>query len=342
MEKKKTETINKIKISFIVPLYNSEIYLIEMLDSLMPVLEMQSSELILIDDGSTDNTVEIIKQYEFNNKHYNLFNRKHEGVSSARNFGIMQARGEYVTFIDADDIVTRDLVDTPVFESNYEIISVSANTQKKNDSHIVHTDADRKSLLYSNFGIADGRYSMYEYHPGPVSKFYKKKFLIENKLEFDERIFYGEDMLFNAKAILLAQYICLFRAKGYKYRTNLNSVMHNKNSGFFNNHMILIGEFKKVISNRYPDLYQKVVNIFLSNLFLNYFVDYPLEKKYIEFMEFSGIEFVNPEIARFKIEKLILTSLKYFGFCFSIIVIKFWESLKKWMPKKKTENFELI
>lgn len=90
-------------ISVIMPAYNSENYVSEAIESVCKQ-SFADWELLIVNDGSTDHTPEIIEKYAQKDLRIKVFHRKNEGVSMARNFALNQVRGEYVTFIDSDDV----------------------------------------------------------------------------------------------------------------------------------------------------------------------------------------------------------------------------------------------
>ena len=90
------------KISIIVPVYNVEKYLKECLDSLINQT-LEDIEIICINDGSTDNSLAILEEYQKKDSRIKVFSQKNQGVSAARNLGIEKATGEYLTFLDSDD-----------------------------------------------------------------------------------------------------------------------------------------------------------------------------------------------------------------------------------------------
>ena len=92
--------MNKIDISIIVPIYNAEKYLKKCLDSLVNQTKKEL-EFILINDGSTDKSEEIVKTYK--DERIKYFKNKNQGIGKTRNFGIEKAKGEFLTFLDADD-----------------------------------------------------------------------------------------------------------------------------------------------------------------------------------------------------------------------------------------------
>ena len=95
--------------SIVVPVYNGEKYLSRCIDSIL-AQTYDDFEVIIIDDGSTDHSSEICKEYALKDKRVSLISQQNRGVSSARNAGISQARGDYLIFVDADDYVSRELI----------------------------------------------------------------------------------------------------------------------------------------------------------------------------------------------------------------------------------------
>ena len=93
---------NQPKVSIIVPIYNVEEYLVKCLDSLVNQT-LKEIEIICINDGSTDNSLEILKAYAQKDDRITVINKKNSGVSDARNTGLEMANGEYVMFVDSDD-----------------------------------------------------------------------------------------------------------------------------------------------------------------------------------------------------------------------------------------------
>ena len=97
-------------VSIIVPVYNAEPYLKRCLDSLLKQT-FSNIEILLINDGSTDNSERIIKEYVKKDKRVHFINQKHKGVSSARNEGLKKSTGNFITLVDADDFVEKNYVE---------------------------------------------------------------------------------------------------------------------------------------------------------------------------------------------------------------------------------------
>lgn len=98
-----------IRFSIIIPMYNSEKYIIECLDSILKSV-YKNYEIIIIDDYSIDNSINLCKKKQKTHPNIKLLNNDGKGVSAARNTGIKAAEGEYIIFVDSDDFLTRDIM----------------------------------------------------------------------------------------------------------------------------------------------------------------------------------------------------------------------------------------
>ena len=110
-------------ISVIIPAYNAEKYICSCLDSVL-ALSYQNKEIIVVDDGSTDNTGRIIDDYAEKNRNITVVHQTNKGVSAARNRGIDLARGTYLFFVDSDDEVLEDYIDQLII-TGYEDLAMS-------------------------------------------------------------------------------------------------------------------------------------------------------------------------------------------------------------------------
>ena len=133
---------NKNLISIIMPVYNSEKYISEAIDSVCNQ-SYTKWELIIVNDGSTDSTPEIIDEYSKRDCRIKVFRRKNEGVSAARNFALDNICGEYVTFIDSDDIyhIDRLKIMLQIFEQNPKCGAVFAGFKTFNGSIEANNEA---------------------------------------------------------------------------------------------------------------------------------------------------------------------------------------------------------
>lgn len=117
-----------INLSVIIPIYNVEKYLKECLDSIIASINQENEEkieIVLVNDGSTDNSLNICKKYTKEKNYIKLLNKKNGGLSSARNQGIAIAKGKYLSFVDSDDIVSKNYIHNILWmikKTNFDIL----------------------------------------------------------------------------------------------------------------------------------------------------------------------------------------------------------------------------
>ena len=119
-----------VKISIIVPVYNTAKYLDKCIQTLIKQT-LEDIEIIFIDDGSEDGSAEILKNYAKNDKRISILNQNHKRQGAARNYGLSIAQGEYIGFVDADDWVELDMFEKlyyPAKETDSDIVMCSMNT----------------------------------------------------------------------------------------------------------------------------------------------------------------------------------------------------------------------
>ncbi|WP_424244598.1 glycosyltransferase involved in cell wall biosynthesis [Elusimicrobium posterum] len=180
-------------ISIIVPVYNAEKYLSKCLDSILSQT-YKNLEIIIINDGSTDNSPDICAKYALKDTRIKLINQENKGAGAARNTGISNALGAYFTFIDADDYIDADLVMelTNAIEANVDFVMCGMNIGNKKitaqdaivTGHKQTVKYILKSLLSKNL--------LY----GPVCKLFLKQIIIDNNILFAPNVKYAEDTIF--------------------------------------------------------------------------------------------------------------------------------------------------
>lgn len=219
----------KINISFIIPVYNVDKYLEKCLESIISQ-ENISKEIIIVDDGSTDNSLKIAQQFANKYDYISIFTEENFGVSSARNKGIKCAKGEYICFIDADDFYHQD------FASKFYDICKNNNLDIIRGVYSIYDDYSKEYIGHSNqskeyynklltgeeFLIESIREKANEVVPW--LGFFKKDFILEHNIFFPEGISYEEDQLFFLEALLQKE--CLIYQSDinfYSYRKRLGS-----------------------------------------------------------------------------------------------------------------------
>lgn len=146
-------------ISVIVPVYNVEPFISSCLDSLSKQI-YQNFEVLLVNDGSTDNSGAICREYADRDSRFHYFEKENAGVADARNFGIERSKGDYITFVDSDDWVTE------------EYLSILIETLKEQHSEIVVS-------TYSTYNESDGLFYIHVFDSDYYVKNYNSKLLME-------------------------------------------------------------------------------------------------------------------------------------------------------------------
>ena len=132
------------KVSVIVPVYNSEVYLSMCIDSIINQT-YKNLEIILIDDGSTDNSLKICNDYEKKDNRIKVFHQENKGVSAARNLGLSLSQGEYITFVDSDD----ELIENGISLLVQDICLYNADIATASKVHIIKEQEEKKDVFNS-------------------------------------------------------------------------------------------------------------------------------------------------------------------------------------------------
>lgn len=223
----------KKKVSVIVPVYNADKYLSNCIDSILEQT-YQNIEVIIIDDGSSDNSSSICDEYKKIDNRIDVYHNQNSGVSVTRNFGLNKATGEYVVFIDSDDICADTMIEKMVeaIEKEKDIDMAICGIGKFNifpniTERLVHNSGLisieeylEKILLKESIG---------QYCGGPYNKIFKREMLIKNKILFDSGVSYAEDFMFNIKVLHFVKKLSICNEILYYYRENVPESLTFKN-----------------------------------------------------------------------------------------------------------------
>lgn len=250
------------KVSFIVAIYNVEPYIRECLESLREQKE-KNIEFLLIDDGSTDLSGSICEEYAIMDNRFQVFHQENKGVSVARNKGIEMAAGDWLCFVDGDDMVDPKLMNNLQFEqfSECDLIFFGYNNLYANGKHekralpnLSVPNLDHKDMLDLSHGILNGdidkckkyQNTCFSYHE-PWGKLYNKKFIDEYNLRYQIGIKRGQDSLFNFEVYQCAKKALFEPVIGYYYRKNQLSISNRYNPQITESYVELINAFWNVI-----------------------------------------------------------------------------------------------
>lgn len=184
-------------ISVIIPVYNEEKFLRRCLESVANQTD-KTAQVILVNDGSTDGSGDICDEYARKNG-WEVYHTKNGGVSKARNYGLDKAKGDYVTFLDADDFLAKDAIEIMKRYTKPEY-----NIVQFNQYRLWNTVNFDERLLYP-FRSPEGRYNLdnlFKHWVHVWNKMYKLDFLKEHNITFKEGMQFGEDAIFSAQYLL--------------------------------------------------------------------------------------------------------------------------------------------
>lgn len=245
----------KPTISIIVPVYNVDNYLDNCLKSIK-VQTYKNWECLLIDDGSTDNSGAICEQITEKDKRFRVFHKKNGGVSTARNFGIKEAKGEWITFVDADDMISPSFLGNlliPVMKDT-ELDFVHGGCSNWKDGKPSGINQTYEDFIGNDPGI------IFDKFRGLIVS---KLFRLENirlwnngsSLRFDEKMKIAEDMAFTLDYLITVRKYAFVSEIGYYYRMdNTTSATHLIKHDTFENELSGFSHLYKSTFN-YIDLF---------------------------------------------------------------------------------------
>lgn len=211
-------------ISIVVPVYNTEAYLDECIGSLT-AQTYPNLEILLINDGTKDDSLTICRRWQEKDPRIKIYDNTNHGVSYTRNFGIEHCTGEYVTFVDSDDAIAPNYVETLydlIKKNNCELSAVTYCCFQDGGPPQYQNSED---TLLKKDGIEELFYTVSN---GFVwSKMYKTELLKKHHVAFDSSIAICEDMLFNFYFARHCTAAAFSPAKLYGYRQRAGSAIHN-------------------------------------------------------------------------------------------------------------------
>ena len=204
------------KISIIIPVYNVEKYLSECIES---VLNYRGIEIILVDDGSTDGSGKICDKYALKNKNITVIHQKNKGLSGARNSGIKKASGDYLMFVDSDDLLIPNInlgaitkEDTDIIVYKWKYFYEDSNLYKSFQDYDDYSELQYFDTI--NRMIQTGQISI-----SACNKMVKKDLIVKNNLYFEEGLL-SEDVDWSLRLYLAAKSISVKNQDIYIYRQN--------------------------------------------------------------------------------------------------------------------------
>ena len=305
-----------VKVSVIIPVYNVEEYLGECLNSVVNQT-FEDIEIICVNDGSTDNSLEILNDYALRDNRIKVLTQENKRQGAARNLGMDKSSGVYVYFMDSDDYIDLNtiekLYDNAVSNNSDIVVSKIArftDDGDKIDYSIPGFDFETqfKNVDFNDFtfNYKDIKQYVLNRSFAPWMKLFKKDFLLENNLQFKEHIAY-EDVLYHVQTFLKADRISFSPNFFYYYRNNPTSTMNTSENGL---DIFKIVDFVQqyLIENDFMDEFREEFDLFKVVQILNYIISTKSEEYFQKAnIEFSKIDFSSNSLKDAFLEnKLIL------------------------------------
>lgn len=283
--------------SVVVPVYNAEKYIQECIDSIL-AQTYTDFELILVNDGSSDNSGKICDEYATKDDRIKVIHKKNEGSVFARRDGAIISKGEYILIVDSDDYISKELLakaDSIIGKYNPDIIAYNANYVLKDSAKEIRNFFDeglytgvalekvKSSIIYdkTQYGIVSGvLYSLW-------SKIIKRNLLIKYQKNVPKNIRKGDDLAVTAPIIANCSSIYFFDSAEYHYRYNYNSIMNSFSCDEMKSCKTLCGYLDNIMG----EVYRNQISVFVLYSSRDYIVSaarqFDTYKKYKEFINIT-------------------------------------------------------
>lgn len=243
-----------MKVSIIIPCYNSEAYLAACMDSVL-AQTFEDFEAILIDDGSKDNTLQIARSYAQKDKRVRVYAKENGGVSAARNLGLDHARGEWITFVDSDDLLPPDALDSLLSGAGDAVDMVVC-------AHETFDEAGKcevvipESRWMDKRGEKKRRAAALRLIEGDCvlnimcNKLHRRALIEREGIRLTPGVKIAEDALFNLEAVLCGRGITYVNRVAYRYRTHSASAMHTQTLSEMQRHAPWLAAMRDMLLQR--------------------------------------------------------------------------------------------
>lgn len=246
---------NKPIISIIIPVYNAEKTISTCLDSLF-AQTYNSLELLFVNDCCTDNSFEVIRKFMDENSHKTgisakiITHEKNRGVAAARNTGLDNASGEYIYYVDSDDWMESDLIETLVKEAETKKSDIVGCEWElcfnKNSRWMKQPDVDSPLDAFHKMCAGILRWNLWLF-------LVKRSLYTENQIQFNEGQNMGEDMMVMGKLFLCATSMSMIHQPFYKYnQTNSASITKDKSAKYVNEVTHNLNELESFYVKKFP------------------------------------------------------------------------------------------
>lgn len=264
----------EVKISIIIPVYNTEKYLKQCLDSVINQT-LKNIEIICVNDGSEDNSIEILNDYAKKDRRIRIINKKNEGLVAARKTGVLEAKGCYIGYVDSDDWIEPEM-----YENLYncavenQVDLVTSGYLLEGNYTTIHLDAIEEGVYRGErmrYVRDNVIYKLDKKETGLrgslCCKLFSRELIKKIQLSLSDRLTMAEDKMCLLSYILECNSIMVLSKAFYHYRINMNSIVR----GSDNNYLLRVNEVYQHLSELYEhplfnDNMRKQAEIFITEL----------------------------------------------------------------------------
>lgn len=231
-------------ISFVIPYYNAPKQLKKCLKSILKIKNIKY-EVIIVDDGSNGSLTNLIDLYVRGNKNIKIISIEHSGVSTARNVGILASSGEYICFVDSDDIIDSNFFDNYYKEMDSDFDLLVTNILINNHKENIIT----KGKITTEQFVRE-YYPLYRKHIIHLlhGKIFRRNILLKNKIFFRKNVSIGEDLIFNLKFLKYINDVFVSNKIFYNYATSDNSVTLKYNPNALEDNLRMFFSIKNIFN----------------------------------------------------------------------------------------------
>lgn len=275
--------VNSILLSIIIPVYNVEDYIRECLDSLIKQ-DLTACEIICVDDGSLDNSLKILQEYQFaHSQTIKVFSQSNQGQASARNLAIDNAKGEYIVFLDSDDYYFPHALTTikELVRTNSMIDVFYLDSAMTSEGTRFYTLPMDEPIVQSTIDYYDWQYEKYKTTPeGCVCGWIcKKTFLDENKLRMQSGVYYEDELFVFSIFANVGSVMSLHLSQPYYYYRigRTGSTVTSLREKNFKDRMVVAREMNKIIhasGHTTEARKHKIFSFYLNNIIEAYQHDF--------------------------------------------------------------------
>lgn len=309
-----------MKISIIIPVYNTEKYLAQCLESVINQT-YSNIEIIIVNDGSTDSSGMICREYKNKDNRIRYYEINNSGVSFARNFGLEKSTGQYIMFVDSDDfielnaleLIEKCIKDNDLLIYGYDRVYRNRRINQLECSKVINL-LNLREVIFDNDNI--GGYL--------CNKVFRADIIKNNDIKLDENIHYCEDLMFVSQYAKYVKNVFYIKNVEYHYRMRKSSVTFNFSS---EKNITILNAFEKMIELNSDNIYikrllqYKYLNCYYSfnkEILKNKKINYHIienEKLVLKDLKIKGKKyFIYILNKKFKIIYILLKKIKYIMF----------------------------